>query len=158
MTDQRPAASGLQQIVPAGLVVALALWVTWVSFAVDDPEPYLFPRLVSLVLLTLSVVLLVRALTGKTVTGAGLDGRTLKNVAPAIAVTLVYVFVLADLVGFYAASTAAFFALVTLYDPAPHDEIETWLKRLAVTVGFMAVIAVLFTLVLKVQVPRGVLF
>jgi len=43
-------------------------------------------------------------------------------------------------------------------DPASHTDIKSWIKRLLVTSGFMAVIYALFTLLLKVQTPRGLFF
>jgi len=147
-----------QQSVPAALVLALADWVTYVSFNVEDPEPYLFPRLVAVLLLGLSAFAFIRAVTGGSQTGSGIDGRTLMNVLPGIALMFVLVFWLADWLGFYVASAAAFLALYTLYDPAPHSDPRIWGKRIVITLGFMAVMYGLFALVLKVQTPRGIFF
>ncbi|MCP5368643.1 MAG: tripartite tricarboxylate transporter TctB family protein [Hyphomicrobiales bacterium] len=146
-----------QQVFPAVLVLALALWITWVSFDVDDPVPYLFPRLVAVIMLALAAVAFVRAVTGGNQTGGGIDLRTLLNVLPGIGLMFLLVFVLADWLGFYTASTAVFLALYAFYDPAPHGAIGTWARRVAVTLGFMAVMYGLFALVLQVQTPRGLL-
>ena len=54
MSEPQDKAGRLQQSLPAALIVGLAVWVAYVSFNVDDPEPYLFPRLVSVGLVFLS--------------------------------------------------------------------------------------------------------
>ncbi len=155
MSTSDNAASRWQQSIPATLVVALAVWVSYVSFNVDDPEPYLFPRLVAIALLGLSIFALVRALAGKNATGGGFNFSLLKNILPGMAVMIIFAFFAAEALGFYTASAVAFLAIVVLYDPASHAEIGTWVKRVTTMVGFMAVMYGLFSLLLKVQIPRG---
>ena len=157
MTTSSAGGSRVQQTLPAALILGLACWVAYVSFNVDDPQPYLFPRLVSLGLVLLALVALVQAVSGRAVTGHGLSLDIVKAIVPALVVMGGLVFWAVEALGMYAASTAAFFLIVVLYDPSPHTEIRSWLKRIAVTAGFMAVMYGLFAMLLKVQTPRGLL-
>ena len=150
----------LQQTLPAALILGLACSVAYVSFDVEDSEPYLFPRLVSLGLVLLALAALVQAAGAKVVSAgaATSDGLTLaivKAIVPALVVMGGFVFWAVESLGMYTASTAAFFLIVVLYDPSPHTEIRSWLKRIVVTAGFMAVMYGLFAMLLKVQTPRG---
>lgn len=60
-----------------------------------------------------------KALLGKTKVGPGLGRIATLNILPGIVVMLIYVFWAAQTLGFYTASTIAFFILLSLYDPAP---------------------------------------
>ncbi len=151
-------AGRVQQSVAALIILAVACWVAIVSFDVEDPQPYLFPQLLSGFMVALSLMALLRAVRGKNRTGAGIGGRQFLNIATGLAVMLVYVFALAEWLGFYGAAFLAMLTLYSLYDPQPHDSVRTWAVRLAVTVGFVAVIYVVFALGLKVQTPQGFLF
>ena len=144
-----------QQTVAAGVILALSIWVAYVSFDVDDPQPYLFPRLFSVVMVVLAAVALVRALRGANRTGTVMGGRQFARIVPVLALMLLYVFVLIPLLGFYTAAAVSFLAVYTVYDPQSHLSAAVWLKRLAITVGFIAVIYVVFALGLKVQTPRA---
>ncbi|MXY38434.1 MAG: tripartite tricarboxylate transporter TctB family protein [Rhodospirillaceae bacterium] len=158
-TAPAPAVAGrVQQSAAALIILAVACWVAIVSFDVEDPQPYLFPQLLSGFMVALSLMALLRALRGKNRTGAGIGGGQFLNIAAGLAVMLVYVFALADWLGFYSAAFLAMLTLYSLYDPQPHDRVRTWAVRLAVTAGFVAVIYAVFALGLKVQTPEGILF
>lgn len=146
-----------QQALPTAAVVVLAIWVTFVSFNVKDPEPYLFPRLIAVAMLALSAIALLRALSGRGRIEKRLYSRTLRNIWPGLAIMLVYVFLAAEWLGFYAAGAAAFLAIYSLYDPAPHSAPRVWMRRLLITIGFMSVLYCIFALILRVQTPRGLL-
>lgn len=143
--------------VPVGLVLVFSLWVAFVSFNVEDPMPYLFPRLISVALVALSALALVRCLQGKEQSSRAVTTGLIKNVSAGIAVMVVFVFFAADFLGFYTASALAFLAIVTFYDPSSHAELRTWVRRVGAMIGFLAVMYGLFTLLLKVQIPRGLL-
>ena len=155
MTPSSAGGRRVQQTLPAALILGLACSVAYVSFNVDDPEPYLFPRLVSLALVLLALVALVQAAGGRTAAGHGLTLDIVKAIIPALVVMGGLVFWAVEFLGMYAASSAALFLVVALYDPSPHTEFRSWLKRIAVTAGFMAVMYGLFAMLLKVQTPRG---
>ena len=155
MSQQEQVAGRLQQSLPVLATLVLGLWIAYVSFLVDDPQPYLFPQLISVAMILLSVSALVRAIRGANRTGVGIPLDLLLRIAPGIAVMLAYVLVLAPQLGFYTGSAVGFLTLYSLYDPKPHLSIRTWAMRIAVTVGFMLVIYLVFALALQVQTPRG---
>ena len=158
-TAAGPSVAGrLQQSIAALVILAVAGWITVVSFNVEDPQPYLFPQLFSGIMVVLALMAVLRAARGRNRTGAGIGVRKFLNIAPGLAVMLVHVFVLADWLGFYAAAFLSMLTLYSLYDPNPHRKVRTWAVRLAVTVGFVAVVYAVFALGLKVQTPEGILF
>ncbi len=153
-----PAAGRLQQTAAAAIILAVACWIAFVSFDVEDPQPYLFPQLFSGIMALLALIVVFRAARGLDRTAAGIAGRTFRNIAPGLAAMLIYVFGLAEWLGFYAAAFLAMFALYSLYDPNPHRSVRSWAVRFAVTSGFIAVIYAVFAQGLKVHTPEGVLF
>ncbi len=157
MSWQQDNAGRTQQSIAAGLLLALGLWLAYVSFRVDDPTPYLFPQLIAVTMVGLGIFAFARALRGANRTGAGFTLAQVVAVAPGIALMLLYVFVLATGLGYYAGAAVAFLALYTLYDSEPHLSPRTWAVRLAITAGFIALIYVVFSVGLQVQTPRGVL-
>ncbi|MHC8508662.1 MAG: tripartite tricarboxylate transporter TctB family protein [Rhodospirillales bacterium] len=144
-----------RHMVPAALLAALAVTVAWISFSVEDPEPYLFPRMVSAALVVLAGMALAQAAAGKAQYDAGLNMAAVRNILPGLMIMAAFVFWGIEFLGMYAASTAAFLAVAALYDPAPHHSARAWAVRIAATAVFMAVMYGLFALVLKVQAPRG---
>lgn len=150
--------SRLQQILPSGLIALVGLWVAYVSYTQQPAEAFLFPRLISTVFVILALWTLGRALLGLQKSGDGVSPEMIRNLAPGLIVALVYIFWAAKGLGFYTATTIAFFILLTLYDPAPHSEAKSWVKRVIITAGFIAVMYGLFALLLKVYTPREVLF
>ena len=148
----------LQHIVPGFAIFVLASVVTWLSFTEQPAEAFLFPRVISVVFIMLAVWNLIRAVTGMSKVGRGISVETLKNLAPGLAVMLLYVFFGAKHLGFYLGSTLAFFTIYSFYDPASWSSVKDWIKRALVTAAFMAVIYTLFAVVLQVHTPRGILF
>ena len=147
-----------QHIIASGLVAAVGIWVTYVSYTQQPSEAFLFPRLISSVFVVLALWTFGKALLGRTKVGAGLSAGAMKNIAPGLIVMLVFIFWAAKALGFYTASTITFFILLSLYDPAPHGEIKSWVKRIAITAGFLAVMYGLFAVLLNVFTPREVFF
>jgi len=151
-------AGRLQHLLPALLVLLLALVVIWLSYTREPAEAFLFPRLISSVMVLLAIWNFVRAAAGLARVGDGLAGKTLLNIAPGVGVMLLLVYLGAKALGFYAASFLAYLCVYSLYDPASHLSVKSWLRRLWVTALFMVVIYVLFNMLLKVQTPRGLFF
>lgn len=145
----------MQHLVPAFIILGLAAIVTWLSFTQEPAEAFLFPRIIAVVFLVLAVWNFIRAATGLAKVGRGIAKQDAINLLPGLIVMLVLVFWAAKALGFYVSSTIAFFAVYSLYDPASYAGAIDWLKRMVVTVAFMAVIYTLFALVLQVQTPRG---
>ena len=147
-----------QHIIASGLVAAVGIIVTYVSFTQEPADAFLFPRLISTVFVALALWTFGKALLGRTRVGNGLSRTAMLNILPGLLVALVYVFWAAKGLGFYTASTIAFFILLSLYDPAPHDKLRTWLKRIVITAGFLAVMYGLFAMLLNVFTPREIFF
>ena len=63
-----------------------------------------------------------------------------------------------EALGFYTASTITFFILVRLYDPAPNNLPRTWIRRLIITGGFLAVMYGLLAVLLNVFTAREISF
>lgn len=148
----------VQHIIASGLVAAVGIWVTYTSFTQQPSEAFLFPRLISSVFVVLALWTFGKALLGRTKVGAGLSAQALKNIAPGLVVMLVFIFWAAKGLGFYTASTITFFILLSLYDPAPHGQVGTWVKRIAISAGFLAIMYGLFAGLLNVFTPREVFF
>ena len=149
-------AGRLQHLIPAGIVLALAAVVTWLSFTQQPAESFLFPRVISVFFIGLAVWNFARAATGLAKVGGGMTSSMVKNLMPGLIVMLVFVFAAAKGLGFYVASTLSFFIIYSLYDAAPYSSVKDWVKRILVTAAFMAVIYALFALILQVQTPRGI--
>ena len=150
--------SRTQHIVPSGIVFAVGCWIAWVSFTQQPAEAFLFPRLISAAFVALAGWTFVKALLGWSKVGSGVSRTMALNLVPGLIVSLIYVFWLAKALGFYTATTLAFFVLLSLYDPAPHDEAKSWIKRAIITACFIAVMYGVFGMLLKVYTPREILF
>lgn len=153
-----PSLPRIQHIIGSGIVAAVGVTVTYISYTAQPAEAFLFPRLISSVFVVLAVWTFAKACLGWTKVGEGLSTRQMVNLAPGLAVALVYVFWAAKGLGFYTATTGAFFILLSLYDPAPHSAIKTWIKRAIVTAVFATVMYLLFAQLLNVFTPREILF
>lgn len=147
-----------QHIVASGLVAAVGIWITYVSYTAEPAAAFLFPRIISTVFVVLATWTFGKALLGRTKVGNGLSANAMKNILPGLIVALVLVYWAAETLGFYTASTIAFFILVSLYDPAPHGEVKSWIKRCLITAGFLAIMYGLFALLLNVFTPREIFF
>jgi len=145
----------LQQISSAGIVLIIAISVAWLSYTREPAEAFLFPRLISIVFLVLSVWNFARAGLGLARVGGGVDVTSAINLTPGLVVMALFAFWLAQFLGFYVASTLTFFTLLTLYDTGNRRQLANWIKRAVITIVFMAVMYGLFAYVLKVQLPRG---
>lgn len=148
----------VQHILASGTVAAVGLWVTYVSYTQQPSEAFLFPRIIATVFVVLALWTFIKALLGRTKVGNGLSAEAMKRIAPGLIISLIFVFWLAKGIGFYTASTIVFFILVSLYDPAPHGDIKSWVKRVLITAGFLAVMYGLFAMLLKVYTPREIFF
>ncbi|MCL3882886.1 tripartite tricarboxylate transporter TctB family protein [Marivita sp. GX14005] len=147
-----------QHIVASGLVAAIGIAIAWVSFTQEPAQAFVFPRLISSIFAVLAVWTFGKALMGKTKVGNGISAASMRKMLPGLIVAIVYVFWAAKFLGFYTATAIAFFVLLSLYDPAPHTAAKSWIKRIAITAGFMAVMYGLFALLLNVFTPREILF
>ncbi|WP_069298866.1 tripartite tricarboxylate transporter TctB family protein [Neptunicoccus sediminis] len=153
-----PSLPRIQHILASGVVAAVGLWVASISYTAQPSEAFLFPRMISTVFVLLALWTFFKAVLGWTKVGNGISARQLVNLAPGLAIALIYIFWAAKAVGFYTAGTAAFFILLTLYDPAPHNALKSWIKRIVITAGYLLVMYGLFAKLLKVYTPREIFF
>jgi len=147
-----------QHIIASGVIAAVGLSVAYISFTQQPAEAFVFPRLISSVFAVLAIWTFVKALMGRTKVGNGISSDAMRKMLPGLVVALVYVFWAAKGLGFYTATTVAFFILISLYDPAPHNAPKSWIKRALITAGFMAVMYGLFAQLLNVFTPREIFF
>ncbi|MDW3222537.1 MAG: tripartite tricarboxylate transporter TctB family protein [Paracoccaceae bacterium] len=153
-----PSLPRLQHMIGSGIVAVVGVWVTYVSYTQQPSEAFLFPRLISTVFVVLALWTFAKACLGWTKVGNGISVTQFTNLLPGLLVALVYIFWAAKGLGFYTATSIAFFILLSLYDPASHSETRSWLKRIAITAIFMIVMYGLFAQLLTVYTPREVLF
>ena len=147
-----------QHVIPATIIFGLAMLVAWLSFTQEPADAFIFPRIISVVFVALAVWNFIRAASGLARVGRGIEFNDARNIWPGLLVMLILVFWGAKALGFYVASTLAFFTVFSLYDPAPLASVKDWLKRLIITLAFMAIIYGLFAMVLQVHTPRGLFF
>ena len=147
-----------QHIISSGLVAFVGLWVCWISYTQQPAEAFLFPRLISSVFVALALWTFGKAIMGWSKVGNGVSARAFMQMLPGLLVAILYVFWAAKGLGFYTATSICFFILLSLYDPAPHTEPRSWIKRLIISGVFMVVIYGLFAKLLKVYTPREIFF
>ena len=147
-------ANRLQHTVPAFAILVVAIAVAWISFTQEPADAFLFPRIVSIFFLLLATWNGYRAVAGLARVGGGIPAATARALLPGLLVALAYVFLGATALGFYAGGALAFLILYTLYDPAPLSSLNGWIRRIAVTAVFMAVIYLLFALLLTFVLAR----
>jgi hypothetical protein len=147
-----------QHIISSGLVAIVGLWVCVISYTQQPAEAFLFPRLISSVLMVLALWTFGKAIMGWSKVGNGVSARAFMQMLPGLLVAILYVFWAAKGLGFYTATSISFFILLSLYDPAPHTEARIWIKRLIISGVFMVVIYGLFAKLLKVYTPREIFF
>lgn len=153
-----PSLPRLQHMIGSGIVAAVGCWVAYVSYTQQPSEAFLFPRLISTVFVVLALWTFIKACLGWTKVGNGITVQQFTNLLPGLAVALVYIFWAAKGLGFYTATAIAFFILLSLYDPAPHNAGRTWGKRVIITACFMVVMYGLFAKLLNVYTPREIFF
>ena len=147
-----------QHIISSGLVAFVGLWVCGISYTQQPAEAFLFPRLISSVFVALALWTFGKAIMGWSKVGNGVSARAFMQMLPGLLVAILYVFWAAKGLGFYTATSMCFFILLSLYDPAPHTEPRSWIKRLIISGVFMVVIYGLFAKLLKVYTPREIFF
>lgn len=147
-----------QHVIASGLVAAVGVSIAYVSFTQEPAAAFVFPRLIASVFAVLAIWTFAKALMGRTKVGNGISAQAMRNMLPGLIVAIIYVYWAAKGLGFYTATTFAFFALLSLYDPAPHTSAKSWIKRILITAGFMAVMYGLFAQLFNVFTPREIFF
>lgn len=146
-----------QHVASSGVVLAVGLWVLWISFTQQPASAFLFPRLISVAFVGLAAWTFGKALLGWSKVGDGVSAELAKRLAPGLILACVYIFWAAKTLGFYAATTVAVFLLITWYDGRAMTDLKAWIRRVVITAIIMAVLYGLFAKVLAVYTPRGML-
>ena len=131
--------------------------VSYASFS-GEGTPYLFPRLLSIILIVTTIVDLVANFKkGKQTKQISLVA--VKQFLPGFILILLYVF-LAEVVGFYLSSLLFLLFIIFAYrkpwqKKADTNRIKQAIFDILFSILFVVFIYLLFNLVLKVQAPRG---
>lgn len=137
----------------AVLVATIAAIVFKVSFFQEDSEVYLFPSIIASAMLLLSLVSLIREAFDMCVDDFQ-DFPFIRQI-PAILIMVATV-LLVEVLGIYTSAFLSLFVLTNWYSPE-----ENRGRRLKVctafSLGFTAFMYVLFTVLLNVQLPRGLI-
>ncbi|MDB4131934.1 tripartite tricarboxylate transporter TctB family protein [Amylibacter sp.] len=144
-----------QHKLSSGFVASVAFIVCYISFTGQPSDAYLFPRVISVFFLTLSLWTFIKALLGLSKAGNGLTLNMFRNMLPGMLISSIYLFFAAKFLGFYTATTIAFFLLLTAYDPESYSSVNSWVKRIIITACFIAIMYTLFAKILVVYTPRG---
>lgn len=147
--------SRTQHILSSGVILAVGLWVAWISFTQQPAEAFLFPRLIAVAFVGLAAWTFAKALLGWSKVGDGVTAALAANIAPGLILSAIYVFWGAKTLGFYAATTIAVFLLISYYDGRAMTDLKVWARRILITAVIMAVLYGLFAKVLVVYTPRG---
>lgn len=137
----------------AALVAMVAGLMFRASYFQENSEAYLFPMIIAGGMLALSLVSLIREAFDLCV--EDFQPFPFARQLPAILMMIAAV-VLVEILGMY---TSAFLALATVsiwYSPEENNQ-RRLVRSLAFSAGFTAFMYVLFSLMLNVQLPRGLI-
>lgn len=136
----------------------VALVFTLLSFYNTDAETYLFPRIIAVALLSLSIILLISNWVAKSETDDNAGGhRYFRDLLPGLVIGLLFTMAL-ETVGFYTSSFFAFLALLSVYGKRRALDPKALVKKLVISLAFMMVLYLLFWVGLHVRTPTGWIF
>ena len=139
----------------ASVLVAISLSILLVvaSFSGGHSEAYLFPRIITSIMLVLSLLLLIQHFYGKNHPKKTIN---IAKLAPFFILIIIFV-LLGENLGFYLCASLMFLTICYFYYPEKRD-MKKVLFFFLICTAFMMAIYFLFTFLLKVQVPRFFLF
>ena len=140
-------------MVPAGMLIC-AIILCIAGFSGSNQEAFLFPNIVAVIMVIIAAFAVYNsrnALHKEKTTPV-----PWMLILPAMVIFIAYL-ALAETVGFYVCSFITFVALVSIYMPESIN-LKRFTRIVITGLIFMAGLYCLFSLLLKVQVPRGFLF
>ena len=139
----------------ASVLVAISLSILLVvaSFSGGHPEAYFFPRIITSIMLFLSLLLLIQHFYGK---NHPIKKINIAKLTPFFTLIIIFI-LLGENLGFYLCASLMFLTICYFYYPEKKD-MKKVLFFLVIGAAFMMAIYFLFTFLLKVQVPRFFLF
>ena len=139
----------------ASVLVAISLSILLVvaSFSGGHPEAYFFPRIITSIMLFLSLLLLIQHFYGK---NHPIKKINIAKLTPFFILIIIFI-LLGENLGFYLCASLMFLTICYFYYPEKKD-VKKVLFFLLIGAAFMIAIYFLFTFLLKVQVPRFFLY
>ncbi len=133
-----------------------AIVYTIACFWDSDPEVYLFPRILAVIMVALGLVQLFKASREKAEPSTIPAGAAIqwKVLFPGLAVTVVFVLSI-ETIGFYTGSFLAFLCIVLFYGKRKWNVPRALLYKSLIGVVFMLVLYGLFWKLLYVRTPEG---
>ncbi len=143
----------IKNIVSVLVAISLSILLVVASFSGGHSEAYLFPRIITSIMLVLSLLLLIQHFYGKNHPKKTIN---IAKLTPYFILIIIFV-LLGENLGFYLCASLMFLTICYFYYPEKKD-MKKILFFLLICALFMTAIYFLFTFLLKVQVPRFFLF
>ena len=143
----------IKNIVSVLVAISLSILLVVASFSGGHSEAYLFPRIITSIMLVLSVLLLIQHFYGK---NHPIKTINIAKLAPFFILIIIFI-LLGENLGFYLCASLMFLTICYFYYPEKKD-MKKILFFLLIGAAFMMAIYFLFTFLLKVQVPRFFLY
>jgi len=134
-------------------VMILSMLLAIASFGAGNAEAYLFPRIMTSIMLLLSLLLLVFHFFEKNYQTETIN---ISKLSPILILIIFFIFT-GEYLGFYFSTSIIFFTACYFYFPQKKD-VKKLLFFLLIGICFKTTIYILFSFLLKVQVPRFFLF
>ena len=143
----------IKNIVSVLVAISLSILLVVASFSGGNPEAYFFPRIITSIMLFLSLLLLIQHFYGK---NHPIKKINIAKLTPFFILIIIFI-LLGENLGFYLCASLMFLTICYFYYPEKRDMKKVLFFLLIGTV-FMMAIYLLFTFLLKVQVPRFFLY
>jgi len=134
------------------LIISISLgYVSFTGGVETTKEAYLFPKLITTVMIILSTFSLIIYFLNKTKSFSEINIQKLS----VYLISLILFIFLGETIGFYFLAILIF--LINSYYYSESKNLKRFIQNIVVTILFMAFIYLLFSVMLKVQVPRFIL-
>ena len=143
----------IKNIATVLVAISLSILLVVASFSGGHPEAYLFPRIITSIMLFLSLLLLIQHFYEK---NHPIKKINIAKLTPFFILIIIFI-LLGENLGFYLCASLMFLTICYFYYPEKKD-MKKVLFFLLIGAAFMMAIYFLFTFLLKVQVPRFFLF
>ena len=142
----------ISKLISVIFILLLSTLLAYVSFSGGTPEAYLFPKIITSVMMILSSLALVLYFFDKEENFAKVDIKKLSIYL----ISLILFISFGEFLGFYFLAILLFIIISYFY--SERKTIKTFIYNLLVTFLFMICTYFLFSILLKVQVPRFFIF
>ena len=143
----------IKNIATVLVAISLSILLVVASFSGGHPDAYFFPRIITSIMLFLSLLLLIQHFYGK---NHPIKKINIAKLTPFFILIIIFI-LLGENLGFYLCASLMFLTICYFYYPEKKD-LKKVLFFLLVCAAFMMAMYFLFTFLLKVQVPRFFLF